>query len=299
MISVCIPAYNFDITSLVKQLCDQKNQIDFPVEIIVIDDCSDDNWREVNKDVEPLVSNYILLEQNVGRSAIRNLFLKYATQPNLLFLDCDGLPHHHDFLTKYYQALTDDPSVIVGGRTYGEKPMDKTKMLRWSYGMFRESKNKLERQKNPYKSFMTNNFMIHSSLLQKIGFDETLVKYGHEDTLFGFELEKKLIPILHIDNPVLNVDLEPAREYLLKTKEGVKNLFNISSKLNHQKDFVDGIKLLKYWKRTRLFSWVFTGIYAFFHNKIQSNLLSDSPNLKYFDFFKLNEIILESRRKVD
>ena len=89
MISICIPVYNFNITSLVNELSNQVNSLNIPCEIIVIDDCSE-NFKRINK-IECEKHTYIELSENIGRARIRNLFLKYAKYEYLLFLDCDSL----------------------------------------------------------------------------------------------------------------------------------------------------------------------------------------------------------------
>lgn len=141
---------------------------------------------------------YIELEKNIGRAAIRNRFLNYAKYDNLIFLDCDSVIYSNDFLFKYINAIYENPNqLICGGRKYSELPPKRDKKLRWIYGIKRESKTSEARSKKPHKSFMTNNFIISKKILGTIQFDERLVEYGHEDTLFGFELKKETL-ILYI-----------------------------------------------------------------------------------------------------
>ena len=90
MLSVCIPVYNFDVTELITDIRNQINTDDLDAEIIFIDDASQEEMRQRNEIVKSLTDHYILLEKNIGRSKIRNLFLKYSKSDYLLFLDCDG-----------------------------------------------------------------------------------------------------------------------------------------------------------------------------------------------------------------
>ena len=62
-------------------------------------------------------------------------------------------------------------------------------------------------------------------------FDETIKKYGYEDVVLGYTLEKSHTPILHIDNPVAYREYEPNDVYLRKIEEAVTNLYNLSDKL--------------------------------------------------------------------
>ena len=78
MLSVCIPVYNFDVTELITDIRNQINTDDLDAEIIFIDDASQEEMRQRNEIVKSLTDHYILLEKNIGRSKIRNLFLKYS-----------------------------------------------------------------------------------------------------------------------------------------------------------------------------------------------------------------------------
>lgn len=92
---------------------------------------------------------------------------------------------------------------------------------------------------------MTNNFVISRNLFETIRFDESLSEYGHEDTLFGYELKIKNIPISHINNPILNNDIETNSIYLMKTKKGLINLVKITKSLHNNPLFTEDIALLR------------------------------------------------------
>ena len=100
MISICIPTYNINICRLVGQLYDQAESCKEEIEIIIIDDASDIEIVKKNREIKHLCSKFIVLERNVGRSAIRNLFIKEAKNEHLLFLDCDGLVIVNKFIIK-------------------------------------------------------------------------------------------------------------------------------------------------------------------------------------------------------
>ena len=77
MISVCIPIFNCDVNSLVNELSLQFKSFNIPGEIILIDDCSDENYKKLNRFKGDNIS-YYELKENIGRSKIINLFLKYT-----------------------------------------------------------------------------------------------------------------------------------------------------------------------------------------------------------------------------
>jgi cellulose synthase/poly-beta-1,6-N-acetylglucosamine synthase-like glycosyltransferase len=289
MISICIPVYNFNITLLVNELSKQAKSLNVQYEIIIIDDCSG-NFKEINKSVCKNY-HYIELSENIGRAKIRNLFLKYAKYEYLLFLDCDSLIGTSDFLLKYTEIIKKAPKVVCGGRIYDTSRPPREKMLRWKYGILRESQPCLIRQKFPYQSFMTNNFLISKRILEGIKFDERITRYGHEDTLFGFSLNKNNVSITHIDNPVINGDIENNNEYLNKTEEGVINLISILNYLNFDEELINDIALLRFYNKVRRARIIIKLSFALFKPLIVFLLTKGYFNLYLFDFYKLGIFI--------
>ena len=185
------------------------------------------------------------MENNIGRAAIRNLFLKYANFNYLLFLDCDTRINNKQFINNYLSSLKNNPLVICGGRSYSKKPIRTKHRLRWKYGVYRECKTAVERNRNPWHSFMTNNFIVKKTVLGKINFDEHLKAYGHEDTLFGYQLMTHKIQIQHIDNETIHDFNESSWVFLKKTRQGLKNLYFINTKLFPNGNFCQMNKLLQ------------------------------------------------------
>ena len=108
MVSICIPLYNEDVTILVSSLERQLSGIDVPIEIVMIDDASVMKFRDLNKKFGAM-HRYIQLDKNIGRSAIRNLFLQYVNFGHLLFLDCDVKIMSDNFLQLYIDAIRRNP----------------------------------------------------------------------------------------------------------------------------------------------------------------------------------------------
>ena len=249
MLSICIPIYNFDMQPLVGELHRQRQELSILSEIILIDDASEEIYQQQNRKLQS-VATYHELKQNVGRSTIRNLFLDYAQYDYLLFLDGDSLIINPHFISEYIQTLQLHQSkIICGGRKYPEKPFGREKILRWKYGTKRETIDILERKKHPNRSFMTNNFIIEKKILKKIKFDETLINYGHEDTIFGFELKKRGIIIQHISNEVLHDDIENNHLYLKKTEEGIQNLVYLFDENKKKSEFLQEVRLLRFFNQ--------------------------------------------------
>lgn len=287
MISVCIPIYNFDVRPLVRTLL---NQADESTEIILIDDASEDSYKEKNRELKGEGISYIELEKNIGRSKIRNLFLNYAKNELLLFLDCDSEIIDDSYLKNYKNRLNTDVQLICGGRVYDKICPSDDQKLRWIYGITKESKPASERILNPNKSFMTNNFLIRRKLLSENPFDERLTKYGHEDTLLGIELAKKGILIEHIENPVLNSDVEQNDVFIKKTEDALDNLVQIQQFYEDPERLEDAITLLKAIKTVKKYKLkrIFRLIYRWFGKKMRKRLItSNNPSMKLFDLYKM------------
>ncbi len=192
MLSICIPTYNFDCSALLEELLAQIENQGEIVEVLLMDDSSDDFHKEVFKNIDERVRFFPLLN-NVGRSKIRNLLGVESKQAHILFIDGDSSIIQKDFISKYIQYIQEhsDVDVICGGSVYPDKPESEKESLRWRYSKTREKKSSAFLEAKPYQSFTTNNFVIKKEVFKEIGFDERLRDYGHEDTLFGYELKRE------------------------------------------------------------------------------------------------------------
>ena len=270
-----------------------------PAEILLLDDGSDESFREINRSVRGQGIRYAELPGNTGRAAVRNRFAGLAGYGHLLFLDCDSEILSADFLSRYARALKENPgSIICGGRIYGEKSPGRKYRLHWKYGKFRESRPLRDRLRDPARSFMTNNFMIPFEYLKDTPFDERIRGYGHEDTLFGFMQSRKGRNILHIDNPVLHGDLETNPVFVAKTGEAVRNLVRITRLPGIDHGFQDTVTLLSSAQKLRGAGW---GGIALFLSRIwvpvSVRLLRGGyGGLKMLDSYKLGLFLILSRR---
>lgn len=251
MITVCIPVYNSDVRALAEALYEQSKKINETIEISVIDDGSRSEFKKWNSELAGKI-NYIENQKNRGRARIRNQFLEHATQPFLLFIDGDSALISPTFLENYLQEIkSEELQVLCGASVYQKEKPERKYYLRWKYSVERESKSLQDRLKNPNLGFKSNNFLIQKTVFEKVKFNETLLGYGHEDTLFGFELTQNTIPIAHIDNPVLNKNLDDNTTFLNKTNEGLKSLLQVLEIVNHNEQFTQNIKLVVAYQRIK------------------------------------------------
>ncbi len=290
MISVCIPVYNFDVTELTESLLKQAERLGYPIEILLFDDHSLSYYKKLNSQLSNRKDvSYLEFDFNIGRSKIRNRLGDFAAGQWFLFLDCDMVIDDPDFLKNYVDNCT-KANVVCGGIKYGQKPFREELILRWKYGVFRECKSAIRRQMSPYKSFMSGNFLISSDVFYSIRFNEDISGYGHEDTVFGIELKRRKISILHIDNPCLHLGLEPCFDYLQKSEQSVINLTKLMQNApDLRKDLERSVRVLRvfrivrFFRLTLLLRWVFRVVNPI----IRSGLCSRHPSLIMFDIYKL------------
>ncbi|WP_407403920.1 glycosyltransferase family 2 protein [Chryseobacterium sp.] len=289
-LSICIPIYNFDVRKLVFDLKKEIDRNALDAEIILVDDASNDKFKNFNQELKSEVEVFIFLDKNIGRARIRNLFLNYAKGDYLLFLDCDGKVINANFITNYLQLINENPEtkVIFGGRVVSNKvPQDDFK-LRWKFANERENLKLDDRLKIPFLSFQTNNFVIKKDVFLQNKFNSEIKKYGYEDLLFAMDLQAKKIQIDHVENPILNNDIEENKVYLSKVEDSMESLATMFSNASSKKNIKE-VKVVKAYDLIKILrlSKPILYFYGFFHFKIRTNLLSKNPNLRLLDVYKL------------
>lgn len=289
-LSVCIPVYNFDVRELVFDLIKEIDSQKLDVEIVLIDDASKEEFRQINREIQGIAHQFIFLEKNIGRSRIRNLFLDYCIGEYLLFLDCDGKIVGNNFLKNYIQFIQEHPkaSIIYGGRKVLGSASDSDHYLRWKFAVERENLSLKQRLEKPYLSFQTNNFVIRKDILNRVGFNPEFQKYGYEDLLFAMDLKAEHIPIDHIDNPILNNDLESNIIYLGKVEESVESLSHMlkDEKLSVKLAEVKLVRIYNKLKDTP-FKILLSLLFNIGESSIKKKLSKGNVSLRYLDLYKL------------
>lgn len=291
MLSICLPVYNFDVRQLAGQLSEQGKKTGIPVEILIFDDNSETGIKNGNRETTSIkYVKYKELPQNIGRAAIRNRLAETARYPYLLFLDADSLIPDNIFIKRYLNNIY-NAKIICGGTIYHKWPPEKVKLLRWMYGCQREELTPEQRQKKGF-SITTNNFLVSRDVMLQFPFRESIREYGHEDTVFGYDLCKAGINIMHIENPVIHSGLESSPYYLEKTRKAIQNLLSVSQNLVPDREFVShsGLLLLREKvKRTGLLKatgWLFQKS----ERLLEKHLTGTAPRLWVFDLYKAGYI---------
>ena len=284
MLSILIPTYNYVCVKLVTDLQRQAEALGCAYEILVADDASEEEYKRKNREINKLpCCKYIELQENVGRSRIRNILAHLAQYDFFLFLDCDGRVVRHDFIWRYMDSrkLAD---VVCGGILHPDKLPSPKVSLRYAYEKSAERRFTVkERAQRPFGMFRSFNFLISRKAFESCPFDESIRNYGYEDVLMGVQLERQGFQVLHIDNPLVNEDIERNGAYLRKTEESIQTLYAHRDKLEGNSGILRMYDALR-WKKM-LPCVLF--LYRLFRPIIRRNLLGRHPNLFLFNFDKV------------
>ena len=289
MISICIPTYNYNVEKLIADLSQQccKANVDF--EIIVLEDGSNEKFVAQNRSIDNIIgAKHIVAKENFGRSITRNRLADMAKGEKIIFIDCDSAIPDSQYIARYVEHC--DSDVVCGGTTYNETQYSPEISLRYTFGTKVEKTPAAIRNQAPYSAFTTNNMMVSKHIFEKIRFCESLRKYGHEDSLFGFDLQQNGFKIHHIDNPVIHLGIESNEIFLAKTKAGIENLITISHLENISPEFLDSIRVYRTYnklKKLRI-AWISRLNFRIFKHILEKHLTkSKHPKLLLFNIYKL------------
>ena len=99
-ISVIIPTFN-RAKSIIQSINSILSQTYHNLEVLIIDDCSNDNTESLISKIEDRRIKYIKLEENKGANFARNLGIKLSTGKYITFQDSDDI-YHRDKIEKQY-----------------------------------------------------------------------------------------------------------------------------------------------------------------------------------------------------
>ncbi len=287
MLSVLVPLYNFNASALIRALHQQLCKTNIVFEILCIEDgstCFTQENKQASSELRDV--KYEILPSSLGRQNIRRYMAQKAQYDLLLFSDCDNQIIKKNFIQNYLANAS--YKVVYGGRTYQcIKHLQKEHILHFTYGNKRESLNKVERNKDPYRHFLSTNFLIKKSIFLSIPQNNSILGYGYEDSYMAHYLKEKNIPIKHINNPLCHLGVESSDTFIEKTKNALQNLSKmyLSNAIESKQ-----IKLLRAYQRTKRFKLTFLlSLLNRFENSMLNHLLkSTKPSLFVFDLFRLS-----------
>lgn len=227
-LSIAIPTRNDDCCQTVSKLLEQaRRETSLDFEILIADDASDNAEviRQLNIIGNQEGCRLIRLKENVGRAAVRNMLAREAKYDKVLFIDAGVDINNQDFL-KTYILHANDADIVCGGWKTEVGAETAKANLRAKYELDCEKNHTpLQRNKHPYRSFRTVNFLVHKDILLNNPFPADMTGYGYEDVVFGKQAEKAGCTVLHIDNPVVYKSYEDNEAFVSKTIQSVNTLY--------------------------------------------------------------------------
>ena len=285
ILSILIPVYNYNCVALVKALQQQAENCNIDYEILVADDGSDNaavvcQNREINAIPH---SHYHEMGKNHGRSWIRNWLVGQSQGEFLLFIDSDAEVCNAHFIGNYLRHV-EKGAVICGGILHPEENPSPSRRLRYRYEKAMEPCFTAERRnQHPYANLRTFNFMVPREVALTHPFDESITLYGYEDTLLGSQFEKEGIKVIHIDNPLINADIEENLRFLEKTEESMLSLYQLKDKMRNHSRLLASYEKIKRFKLDVLLRILF----PLLRPLLKWHLTGNHPSVIALQFYKL------------
>lgn len=188
-VSVIVPIYNNEkyieecVTSILEQTYPQKK-----IQIILINDGSKDNSKEICENLKNKYSNIVLINQkNSGVSEARNAGIKKAEGKYILFLDSDDKLEKHSMqrLVEFFDSHYEEIDLV----TYPMKIYENEKAKptqHYRYQFYKEGTGVYDLIENPYLGQSTINTMIKNLGEQNVLFDKEMT-YS-EDEAFNTQV---------------------------------------------------------------------------------------------------------------
>jgi glycosyltransferase involved in cell wall biosynthesis len=226
-LSVLIPFHRDDPTRLLAAL----DLSDAPVEIVLLDDGSDDAalaGRVVDSvKAMRLPVRFVRLLVNQGRAIGRNRLASEARGRHLLFLDSDMLPDAPDFLLRWLHLIDlEDPAVAFGGFSLDQAPKTRANAVHRAMALRSDCVPVALRQLAPEKHVFTSNLLIRRDVFDAEPFDAGFVGWGWEDVEWGMRVSRRH-RIHHIANPATHLGLSPAAAIAAKFEQSAANFARV------------------------------------------------------------------------
>lgn len=283
ILSVLIPSYNRECLKLVTDLL---TQIPEDAEIIVGNDksTSEEAIRAYQKIASMKRCRVYEPGTNLGRSRILNRLFELSSGEWILIMDCDTEIDNPYFIEKYLIATKEHPTDAYYGGMKNTTECPKGCELRWKYeSMAAKRLTKEYRQKNPFESLTTGNFMISREAFVQTGFCEEITQYGYEDVVLIQQLKSLGKKIYHLENRLIHLDIDDNRKFLAKTREALRTLHSLPEDIRPQTRMVVMQQWLKKYRLHRIVAL----LHIFLLPITRRILCSRFVSLRLFQFYKL------------
>ena len=256
-VSVIIPVYNRQkiLANTLAALTHQTYPSDL-IEIIVVDDGSDDGVAQVIQKYESKLNLFYARQSDQGFrvAAARNLGLKLATADTFITIDADILPGPTDIERYMIIMHVFDMAVLIGHRRYVDTSSitddeildniskvllldnispnnevadckgENGKSIDWRFPIYEKTKN-LKTDLWPFTKGAGGNLAFSKALLEKSGlFDEEFKEWGCEDGEFCYRMYNSGAYFIPMKN-IISLHQEPINKSKLSEREEQNNNF--------------------------------------------------------------------------
>jgi len=229
-VSIIIPTYNRShlLKRSVESVLDQRYS---NIEIIVIDDASKDNSKEVLEAINDNRIIYIRNIKNKGANFSRNLGLEKSSGEYIAFLDDDDYYSDENKLLKQLELFHKNKKLVFVGCGYYDKSSNKKR--------YPKVKGKISKDLLlNFSDIETSTIVIKKCAIEKVGFfDESLPSEQNHD--FFYRISKVgefdyLDEVMVIkDQPKNQISSNPKNKifgYILFHKKHIKDIKNLNLK---------------------------------------------------------------------
>ncbi|WP_018357333.1 glycosyltransferase family 2 protein [Porphyromonas levii] len=197
VVSVIIPVYNAEkfLRRCVNSVLNQEYK---DLEIILVNDCSNDSSKDICEELQKAHINITTLHhrQNRGAAAARNSGLKIARGNYIIFVDSDDYWTDQVYLTKYIAILEDNKEInfiVCGLFTYYPNTNKYIKSVAYPEVAVAPSSKSIDKQKallkigsfpnSPCNKIISKEFLLKHNLFFREG-------YTGEDILWYLQMTK-------------------------------------------------------------------------------------------------------------
>lgn len=253
-LSVLTPFLRDDPSGLMKAIEAQAACLPGKIEIVALDDGTGDDLlaRSVGEQVKALgiPAAFVQLSANEGRAAARNRLAQFARGRHLLFLDADTIPDRADFLLAYAEMIeAKDPPLVIGGFSLIQASQEPRYDLHRAMALMLDCMPAPVRQVTPWRFVYGANILVRRDVMAAVPFNPDYRAWGWEDQEWGMRVADRW-PILHIDNTVTHMGLDPVTTLLDKYAASGANFHKILA------DHPDLVKEYPAYKAARLLAGV-------------------------------------------
>lgn len=304
-ISIVIPIYNIKEEYIKRCINSVVNQTYKNIEIILIDDGSEKQYKEIYKKLTIDKRIKLITQKNQGVSVARNNGIKKSTGKWIMFVDADDylelnscdkfikrIKKYGDadiFIAKPY-VIEYDKKISCVNYYKKDKIISETKDREELLASSLSSNSKYQYCEAPWAKLFKRKFIIKNSL----HYNKDL-KIG-EDLLFNFESYTYADQIIYVDEFVYNYYLNNSvsksynKDYLIRYQRFIQELSKLMEKTDNEKKLYNEFNCLILWILSRISKYYFfnkknnkknSELKKEFYTLINQQPWSNIKNIKY------------------